>query len=40
LLANFEKERDRLDAQMNSRGGSARVSEVTGSTPQTRQFSR
>jgi murein DD-endopeptidase MepM/ murein hydrolase activator NlpD len=40
LLANFEKERDRLDAQMNSRGGSARVSEVTGTTPQTRQVSR
>ena len=40
LLANFEKERDRVDAQMNTRGGSARVSEVTGSTPQTRQVSR
>ena len=40
LLANFEKERDRLDAQMNSRGSSARVSEVTGTTPQTRQVSR
>jgi murein DD-endopeptidase MepM/ murein hydrolase activator NlpD len=40
LLANFEKERDRLDTQMNSRGNSARVSEVTGTTPQTRQVSR
>ncbi|MCA6115862.1 M23 family metallopeptidase [Bradyrhizobium sp. WSM 1738] len=40
MLANFEKERDRLDAQMNSRGNSARVSEVTGTTPQTRQVSR
>ena len=33
LLAGFEKERDRVDAQMNTRGGSARVSEVTGGTP-------
>jgi len=40
LLASFEKERDRLDSQMNSRGNSARVSEVTGTTPQTRQVSR
>lgn len=39
LLASFEKERDRLDGQMNSRGNSARVSEVTGTT-QTRQVSR
>jgi murein DD-endopeptidase MepM/ murein hydrolase activator NlpD len=40
LLANFEKERDRLDTQMNTRGSSARVSEATGATPQTRQISR
>jgi murein DD-endopeptidase MepM/ murein hydrolase activator NlpD len=40
MLANFEKERDRLDAQMNNRGSSARVSEATGTTPQTRQVSR
>ena len=31
ILANFEKERDRLDAQMNNRGGAARVSDATGS---------
>src|SRR6202012_77062 len=31
LMANFEKERDRLDAMMNNRGGGpARVSEPTG----------
>ncbi|WP_065751948.1 M23 family metallopeptidase [Bradyrhizobium paxllaeri] len=40
MLANFEKERDRLDIQMNNRGSSARVSEATGTTPQTRQVSR
>ncbi|KRR30064.1 M23 family metallopeptidase [Bradyrhizobium retamae] len=40
MLANFEKERDRLDAQMSNRGNSARVSEATGTTPQTRQVSR
>ncbi|WP_161849977.1 M23 family metallopeptidase [Bradyrhizobium sp. CCBAU 051011] len=40
MLANFEKERDRLDTQMNNRGSSARVSEATGTTPQTRQVSR
>jgi hypothetical protein len=40
LLATFEKERDRVDTQMNSRGNSARVSEVTGTTQQTRQVSR
>ncbi|MDE5455313.1 peptidoglycan DD-metalloendopeptidase family protein [Bradyrhizobium sp. CSA112] len=40
LLASFEKERDRLDAQMNSRGSSARVSDAGGATPQTRQVSR
>ncbi|KRQ93723.1 M23 family metallopeptidase [Bradyrhizobium valentinum] len=40
LLTSFEKERDRLDAQMNSRGSSARVSDAGGATPQTRQVSR
>jgi murein DD-endopeptidase MepM/ murein hydrolase activator NlpD len=40
MLASFEKERDRLDAQMSNRGNSARVSEATGATPQTRQVSR
>ncbi|MET0409415.1 MAG: M23 family metallopeptidase [Hyphomicrobium sp.] len=40
LLAGFEKVRDGIDTQMNTRGGSARVSEVTGGTPQTRQVSR
>jgi murein DD-endopeptidase MepM/ murein hydrolase activator NlpD len=40
IMASFEKERDRLDAQMNNRGSSARVSDATGSTgsPQTRQI--
>jgi murein DD-endopeptidase MepM/ murein hydrolase activator NlpD len=39
IMASFEKERDRLDAQMNNRGTSARVSDATGSTgsPQARQ---
>jgi murein DD-endopeptidase MepM/ murein hydrolase activator NlpD len=32
LLAGFEKERDRLDAQMTNRGGTARVSEAAGAT--------
>ncbi len=32
MLANFEKERDRIDAQMNSRGSSCVVSDATGST--------
>jgi murein DD-endopeptidase MepM/ murein hydrolase activator NlpD len=40
MMANFEKERDRLDVQMNNRGSSARVSEAAGATPQTRQVSR
>jgi murein DD-endopeptidase MepM/ murein hydrolase activator NlpD len=31
VLAGFEKERDRLDAQMINRGGAARVSDATGS---------
>jgi len=40
MLAGFEKERDRLDVQMNSRGNAARVSDAAGATPQTRQISR
>jgi hypothetical protein len=39
-MASFEKERDRLDTQMNNRGSAARVSEAAGTTPQTRQISR
>jgi murein DD-endopeptidase MepM/ murein hydrolase activator NlpD len=31
LMASFEKERDRLDAMMNNRGGTARVSDAAGS---------
>jgi murein DD-endopeptidase MepM/ murein hydrolase activator NlpD len=30
LMSGFEKERDRLDAMMNNRGGAARVSEAAG----------
>jgi murein DD-endopeptidase MepM/ murein hydrolase activator NlpD len=30
LLANFEKERDRLDGMMSNRGGAARVSDANG----------
>ncbi len=33
VMASFEKERDRLDAQMSNRGNGARVSEATGSAP-------
>jgi murein DD-endopeptidase MepM/ murein hydrolase activator NlpD len=40
IMASFEKERDRLDTQMNSRGSAARVSEATGASPQARQVSR
>jgi hypothetical protein len=40
MMANFEKERDRIDTQMNNRSSAARVSEATGTTPQTRQISR
>ena len=40
MMASFEKERDRLDTQMNNRGSAARVSEAAGATPQTRQVSR
>jgi murein DD-endopeptidase MepM/ murein hydrolase activator NlpD len=42
LMASFEKERDRLDAMMNNRGGGiARLSDATGaaSTLQARQVS-
>jgi murein DD-endopeptidase MepM/ murein hydrolase activator NlpD len=40
VMAGFEKERDRLDTQMNNRGSAARVSEAAGAAPQTRQVSR
>ncbi len=30
MMASFEKERDRLDAQMSGRGGGARISDATG----------
>jgi murein DD-endopeptidase MepM/ murein hydrolase activator NlpD len=40
LMASFEKERDRLDAQMNNRNGGARVSDAgTIGAPQVRQVS-
>jgi murein DD-endopeptidase MepM/ murein hydrolase activator NlpD len=39
MMASFEKERDRIDAQMNSRGSSRIVSDATGTTPQTRSIS-
>jgi murein DD-endopeptidase MepM/ murein hydrolase activator NlpD len=40
LLAGFEKERDRLDAQMSNRGNVARVSDAgTPAVPQARQIS-
>jgi murein DD-endopeptidase MepM/ murein hydrolase activator NlpD len=38
MMANFEKERDRLDAMMSNRGGAARVSDAAG-TAGTRQIS-
>jgi murein DD-endopeptidase MepM/ murein hydrolase activator NlpD len=38
MLSNFEKERDRLDAMMNTRGSPARVSDATG-TAGVRQIS-
>jgi hypothetical protein len=40
LLASFEKERDRLEAMMNSRNAGARVSDAAGSPalPQARQI--
>jgi murein DD-endopeptidase MepM/ murein hydrolase activator NlpD len=40
MMANFEKERDRIDTQMNNRSSAARVSEATGATPPARQVSR
>ena len=40
VMAGFEKERDRLDTQMNNRGSAARVSEAAGAAPQARQVSR
>ena len=40
VMTSFEKERDRLDTQMNNRGSAARVSDAAGTTPQTRQISR
>jgi len=41
LIASFERERDRLDAMINSRGAGARVSDAVGTvgTPQVRQVS-
>jgi murein DD-endopeptidase MepM/ murein hydrolase activator NlpD len=39
ILAAFEKERDRIDAQMNSRGSSRIVSDATGTAPTTRSIS-
>ena len=41
LMASFEKERDRLDAQMSNRGSPARVSDAAGAagTPAVRQVS-
>ena len=40
ILASFEKERDRLDAMMNNRSASARVSDAAGTVaPSTRQIS-
>jgi len=38
LMASFEKERDRLEAQMSNRGSPARVSDAAGA-PQVRQIS-
>jgi murein DD-endopeptidase MepM/ murein hydrolase activator NlpD len=41
IIASFEKERDRLDTMMNTRGGGARVSDAVGTTgtPPARQVS-
>jgi murein DD-endopeptidase MepM/ murein hydrolase activator NlpD len=33
MMASFEKERDRLDGQINQRGNGARVSDATGTVP-------
>jgi hypothetical protein len=40
-MAGFEKERDRLDAMMNNRGSTPRVSDAAGAAaaPQARQVS-
>jgi hypothetical protein len=38
LMTAFEKERDRLDAQMSNRGSAARVSDAAGA-PTVRQVS-
>jgi murein DD-endopeptidase MepM/ murein hydrolase activator NlpD len=41
VMASFEKERDRLDTQMSTRGGTARVSDAAaGTAPAVRQVSR
>jgi len=37
-MNGFEKERDRLDAQMNNRGGAARISDAA-TMPGVRQVS-
>jgi len=41
MMASFEKERDRLDAQMSNRGNGARISDATGTAgaPPVRQVS-
>ena len=39
VLAGFEKERDRLDAMMAGRGGSARISDATGAPLRVQQVS-
>ncbi len=39
LMANFEKERDRMDTMMSGRGGTARMSEATGGPLQMQQVS-
>lgn len=41
VMASFEKERDRLDTQMSTRGGTSRVSDAAaGAAPAVRQVSR
>jgi len=39
VMTGFEKERDRLDAMMAGRGGSARISDATGTPRQVQQVS-
>ena len=39
VMAGFEKERDRLDAMMAGRGGSARISDATGAPLRVQQVS-